>query len=535
MKKIISYIIYNFFRFLKLRNRVILFCFDGDFIGDNIFYIIEKLKTEKIDYKFVASKKFTGVEPCVKKYSIKFFLYYYSSKIIVTNTNIPTVCYKKKGQIYINTWHGAGGLKGYRNIDYNYNIFDYFLSESEFDSVNFRNSTAWNYKNEILKIGMPRNDIFYKKNIDFKEIKKKIGISNDVMVILYAPTMRECSKSIFIEDFSTIVKNFEKKFGKKAILLIRNHHYQYKFGDKIKCNDNALVSKCLKAGYSSIMYDGSHFSYIDNVNLTKQVVDLCHLFDVPVEGELGAIGGKSDATNIDLAYTKADTANDFVCKTSVDSLAVAIGTAHGIYKSTPKLDYQRCDEIRNCVDVPLVLHGASGLTFEQVRNCIESGICKVNYATELRIAYTKAVSEYCENHPENYDPKKYGVEAIENVKKVVLEKLKTVNSIGRSCKFAPKLIVIDFDGTIVDSEKIYQNAWIEASHYFNYDLNKNDALKLRSCDSSIAQQVFSSSELYQNIKKYRKKLMKDYGNSTFYELKNGIFEGLSFLKKKDIM
>lgn len=297
-------------------------------------------------------------------------------------------------------------------------------------------------------------------------------------------------------------------------------------------NDIALVSKCLKAGYSSIMYDGSHFSYIDNVNLTKQVVDLCHLFDVPVEGELGAIGGKSDATNIDLAYTKADTANDFVCKTSVDSLAVAIGTAHGIYKSTPKLDYQRCDEIRNCVDVPLVLHGASGLTFEQVRNCIESGICKVNNATELRIAYTKAVSEYCENHPENYDPKKYGVEAIENVKKVVLEKLKTVNSIGRSCKFAPKLIVIDFDGTIVDSEKIYQNAWIEASHYFNYDLNKNDALKLRSCDSSIAQQVFSSSELYQNIKKYRKKLMKDYGNSTFYELKNGIFEGLSFLKKE---
>ena len=83
---------------------------------------------------------------------------------------------KKKGQIYINTWHGAGGLKGYRNIDYNYNIFDYFLSESEFDSVNFRNSTAWNYKNEILKIGMPRNDIFYKKNIDFKEIKKKSRI-----------------------------------------------------------------------------------------------------------------------------------------------------------------------------------------------------------------------------------------------------------------------------------------------------------------------------------------------------------------------
>lgn len=272
MKKIISYIIYNFFRFLKLRNRVILFCFDGDFIGDNIFYIIEKLKTEKIDYKFVASKKFTGVEPCVKKYSIKFFLYYYSSKTIVTNTNIPTVCYKKKGQIYINTWHGAGGLKGYRNIDYNYNIFDYFLSESEFDSVNFRNSTAWNYKNEILKIGMPRNDIFYKKNIDFKEIKKKIGISNDVMVILYAPTMRECSKSIFIEDFSTIVKNFEKKFGKKAILLIRNHHYQYKFGDKIKCNDNALcidvssyhnmqellyISDVLITDYSSCAWDFS--------------------------------------------------------------------------------------------------------------------------------------------------------------------------------------------------------------------------------------------------------------------------------------
>lgn len=292
-----------------------------------------------------------------------------------------------------------------------------------------------------------------------------------------------------------------------------------------------LISKCLKAGYSSIMFDGSHYPYMENIESTKKIVDLCHLFGVPVEGELGAIGGKIDAVNIDLAYTKPNIALDFVRKTSVDSLAVAIGTAHGIYKNTPKLDYARCNEIRNAVDVPLVLHGASGLSFEQVRECIKNGICKVNYATELRVAYTKAVKEYCNNHPENFDPKKYGIAAMKSVSDVVLEKLKTVNSIGRSCMFSPKLVVFDFDGTIVDSEKIYQDAWVLASKSCGYELSIADALKLRSCDSSVAKDIFPNIDIYNSVRSKRKELMRKYGFDEFFELKPGIIDTLKFLKR----
>lgn len=270
MKRLLSFLIYHFFNFLKLKNRVILFCFDGDFVGDNIVYIIEKLESENVDYRFVSSKKYVGKCKNVRKYSFNFFYYFYSSKIVITNTNVPSVCRKKNNQIFINTWHGAGGLKGYINGTYNYNIFDYFVSESEFDTKNFRITTAWNYKNNILKIGMPRNDIFYKKFDNLDLIKKKVGIFTDTMVVLYAPTMRECSKSIFIDDFTEIVQSFSKKYNKLVTLLIRNHHYQHKYGDIIKdykdvnCLDVSsydnmqellFISDALITDYSSCAWD----------------------------------------------------------------------------------------------------------------------------------------------------------------------------------------------------------------------------------------------------------------------------------------
>lgn len=290
-----------------------------------------------------------------------------------------------------------------------------------------------------------------------------------------------------------------------------------------------LISKCLKAGYSSIMFDGSHFTFGENVKFTKEVVDLCHHFEVPVEGELGAIGGKADAVNIDLAYTNPLIAADFVDKTNVDSLAVAIGTAHGIYKSTPKLDYDRCNEIRNALAIPLVLHGASGLSHEQVRSCIDSGISKVNYATELRMAYSKAIREYLNQNPKEYDPKKYGNKAIDAVSEVVLEKLITTNSIGRAMNINPKLIVFDFDGVIVDSEKIYVANWIKAAGDCGFELSYTDALKLRSCDSLIAREVFGDEALYNSVRAKRKEYMSIYNSSNYFDLKPFISETLKKL------
>lgn len=156
-----------------------------------------------------------------------------------------------------------------------------------------------------------------------------------------------------------------------------------------------LAMQALRTGYTSIMIDGSHESFENNIAVTKSVVDACAPSSIPVEAELGRVGGKED----DLdggegnGYTDPEQARVFVECTGATSLAVAIGTAHGLYKGEPKLDQERLSEIRKVVSVPLVLHGASGVPDEAVRESIRRGICKVNYATELRIAYSDGVKD----------------------------------------------------------------------------------------------------------------------------------------------
>ena len=172
------------------------------------------------------------------------------------------------------------------------------------------------------------------------------------------------------------------------------------------------------------MIDGSHSVFEENIAITKSVVDACKPSNIPVEAELGKVGGKEDDLDGgDGGYTDPKEALEFVQKTGVNSLAVAIGTAHGVYKGEPKLDLDRLVEISKVVDVPLVLHGASGLSEEAVKESIKRGICKVNFATELRIAYTDGVKELLEEKPETIDPKKYGVVGIEKVKELVKNRM----------------------------------------------------------------------------------------------------------------
>ena len=186
-----------------------------------------------------------------------------------------------------------------------------------------------------------------------------------------------------------------------------------------------LAAQALRAGYTSIMIDGSHESFEDNIALSKAVVDMCKPSGIAVEAELGKVGGKED----DLdggegdAYTDPQEAREFVERTGVDSLAIAIGTAHGMYKGEPKLDLERLSEIRDVVSVPLVLHGGSGIPDSKVQEAINRGICKVNYATELRIAFTHGVNEYLKANPNEIDPKKYNKAGLEEVKKFVKEKI----------------------------------------------------------------------------------------------------------------
>ena len=199
-------------------------------------------------------------------------------------------------------------------------------------------------------------------------------------------------------------------------------------------NSFELAMQAYRTGYTSIMIDGSHEGFEDNIALTSAVVKACHPGEVPIEAELGKVGGKEDDLDGGEGdpYTNPQEAAEFVERTGIDSLAVAIGTAHGVYKGVPKLDFSRLSEIRKAVSIPLVLHGTSGVPDEDVAECIKRGICKVNYATDLRIAFAKGINQVLKENPDTIDPKKYNAKGREEVRKYVMHKMKICQSIAKA-------------------------------------------------------------------------------------------------------
>lgn len=181
-----------------------------------------------------------------------------------------------------------------------------------------------------------------------------------------------------------------------------------------------LAVHAANSGYTSVMIDGSALTLAENIELTAKVVKEVKSLGIPVEAELGKVGGKEDDLEAEAdTNTNVAEAVEFVEKTGINSLAIAIGTAHGFYAGVPVLDKERLSEIKSKVSIPLVLHGASGLSDEEVRECVRRGICKVNFATELRAAYSEAVKHYLEEKPDTIDPKKYGEAAMDKVKNLV--------------------------------------------------------------------------------------------------------------------
>ena len=191
-----------------------------------------------------------------------------------------------------------------------------------------------------------------------------------------------------------------------------------------------LAEKCKEEGYTSLMIDGSKLPYEENIALTRRVVDMAA--GLPVEAELGTVGGKEDGMEAKPQYTDPDEAADFVNRTGISSFAVAIGTAHGVYKGEPKLDLDRLSAVRERVSVPLVLHGTSGVPEDQVQECIRRGICKVNYATDLRQVFTAAVRRALAELPEAYDPKKYLAEGRRAVQARTQELIRLLGSDGKA-------------------------------------------------------------------------------------------------------
>ena len=194
-----------------------------------------------------------------------------------------------------------------------------------------------------------------------------------------------------------------------------------------------LVQACLKAGYTSVMLDGSQLPFDQNAALTAQAVELAHAAGIPCEGELGTVGGKEDALQSQQgSYTDPEQAKRFAQISGVDSLAIAIGTAHGVYAAAPVLDVNRIPRIQAGAPIPLVLHGASGLSDGAVREAVAKGIAKVNFATELRIAFTGGVKAAMEAKPDAFDPKQYLGQGRRRVQQLVEQKIRVCGAAGQA-------------------------------------------------------------------------------------------------------
>ena len=198
--------------------------------------------------------------------------------------------------------------------------------------------------------------------------------------------------------------------------------------------DFNVILQCIQHGFTSVMIDGSHLPFEENIALTKRVVEVAHPCGVSVEAELGRLVGVEDNISVeekDAVFTHPDEAVQFVEETNVDSLAVAIGSAHGIYKGEPNLDFERLEKIDNKVDIPLVLHGASGIPEESIIKAVKLGINKINIDTELRLAFRDAVRKVV-TETDAYDPRKICGPARDAMKEIVKYKIGIFGSEGKA-------------------------------------------------------------------------------------------------------
>jgi len=218
----------------------------------------------------------------------------------------------------------------------------------------------------------------------------------------------------------------------------------------------SMIQECINNGWTSVMFDGSHFPYDENVKLTKKVVAMARKRGVSVEAELGTIGGAEEKiVSRHIVYTEPDAALSFVKETKVDALAIAIGTSHGAYKfqGESKLDIGRLKVIKELVKIPLVLHGASGVpayvvqkavnygaklghpegvSDEQIKRAIKNGINKINTDTDLRLSFTSAIREILTTKPEVFDPRKLLGPARNMMQKVVEHRMDVFGSVNKA-------------------------------------------------------------------------------------------------------
>lgn len=199
--------------------------------------------------------------------------------------------------------------------------------------------------------------------------------------------------------------------------------------------DFGQIIQCIRHGFTSVMIDASKYPLEENIKLTKEIVKIAHAAGVSVEAELGKIGGTEDDVTVDerdATFTDPAEAKRFVDETGIDFLAIAVGTAHGVYQGEPKLDYDRIKTIRETVDVPLVLHGSSGVPEQAIKKAVPLGISKINIDTDLRIKFSEGVKNLLKENPDEIDPRKILKPAKAGMKEKIIEKMNIFGSAGKA-------------------------------------------------------------------------------------------------------
>ena len=201
------------------------------------------------------------------------------------------------------------------------------------------------------------------------------------------------------------------------------------------CKEIEVIKKCIDKGWTSVMIDASSFPFEENLALTRQAVELASPHNVSVEAELGEIGGVEDDISVaDQSAFLADPARaeEFCREVSIDCFAPAIGTAHGLYKGKPKIDFDRLSKISDLIDIPLALHGGTGLSNEIFQKCISLGCAKVNISTQLKHIFIDAFADYRSENPAEYNPLKNLKAQYQGLKKVIVEYLRLFGSEGQA-------------------------------------------------------------------------------------------------------
>lgn len=241
-----------------------------------------------------------------------------------------------------------------------------------------------NSKQMLIRAKKDRYAIPSTNFIDLDSARTFVKTAEENKLPLFLSYAQSHNDILSLEEAAAI-GNYLSKSSKIDIILHLDHG-----------EDKETIFKAIDLGFSSVMIDGSSLAFEDNIKITKEVVDYAHKFGVTVEAELGHVGANDTSESSELTdsvYTRPEDVVEFVQRTDVDSLAISIGTAHGVYKGEPKINFERLKEIDSLVDIPLVLHGGSSSGDANLNRCAKNGISKINIYTDFITAAYKAVEK----------------------------------------------------------------------------------------------------------------------------------------------